>query len=347
MRRVAVGFAAAVAVLAVFFLAVDISGVGRQLAAADPLLFLVGFPLVLLALVCWSEAHRRLFLAAGADLGFLPAFAAYGAGMFTKQVVPMGHVGGPALVAYAYDRVVSLGYEQSIAVVTIGEAITIVCSASLALLGTVSVIAGESIVGNRRLLVVVTFFVVVSLLAAIFVIQYRRGAVRLVVYGFARVLRVTVGRLSGRVRQASDPDRVARGLARYYRTFDTVAGDRRALFVAFGLTALGWVCFAAPLYTVALAVGIELPLVAAFLLVPASGFTTVVPVPGGLGGYEIVLAGAIVALLGVDTTAAAAAVLLYRLCSYWFLLLVGGLSAAHASTIARAPTGAPLFEDRE
>ncbi|QLD89933.1 flippase-like domain-containing protein [Natronomonas salina] len=165
------------------------------------------------------------------------------------------------------------------------------------------------------------------------------GGWGLAVHGLARLLAATVGRVSGRVQRVSDAASIDAALERYYRTLDGVAGDRRALAAAVGFTLLGWVCFSLPLYTTARAVGVDLPLFLAFFLVPASGLTTAFPLPGGLGGYEIALAGAMVFLVSADPGAAAAAVLLYRLWSYWLLLLVGGVAAAFAATTDRRGEG--------
>lgn len=332
MRRIAAGFLASMAVLAAFVLAVDPAAVWSHAATTDPLLLLVGPPSVLVALVAWSEAYRRLFGAAGAtDLAPAPAFAAYGAGAFTKQIVPLGHLGGPAIVAYAYDRAVGLGYDRSFAVVTVGEALALAGSVSLAVLGAAGVAASASAV-DYRVLAASVLLAAGTLLAAVAVVLYRRRWVARLVHGLARLLAGTVGRVSIRVRRVSDAARVDAALDRYYGTLDSVAGDRQALAAAVGFTLVGWVCFALPLYTTALAIGVELPLFLAFFLVPASGLTTAFPLPGGLGGYEVALAGVLVVVVGAAPGAAAAAVLLYRLWSYWLLLLVCGVGTAFAAT---------------
>lgn len=342
MRRTAVGFVAATAVLAAFLLAADPASVWRATAVADPLVVAVGLPSVLVALGCWSEAYRRLFAAAGAtDLSRGPAFAAYGAGAFTKQIVPLGHLGGPAIVAYAYDRVFAMGYDRSFAVVTVGEAIALAGSVALAIVGAAGVAAAASAL-DYRLLAASVLLAASALLAVVAVVLYRRRWVGRAVHGLARLLGATVGRVSGRVHRVSDAASVDAALDRYYRTLDVLAGDRRALGAAVGFTLVGWVCFSLPLYATARAVGVDLPLFLAFFLVPASGLTAAFPLPGGLGGYEIALTGSLVVLVGADPGAAAAAVLLYRLWSYWLLLLVGGVATAFAATTDRRGEGDPI-----
>jgi hypothetical protein len=54
--------------------------------------------------------------------------------------------------------------------------------------------------------------------------------------------------------------------------------------------------------------------------------------PAHNGGVEIVLAGLLAAFLGIDLALATAVTLLYRLCSYWFLILVGTVTGALTAT---------------
>lgn len=68
-----------------------------------------------------------------------------------------------------------------------------------------------------------------------------------------------------------------------------------------------------------------LPIVA---VVPLPQASSVVPIPGSLGAYDVVLGGALTLVTGASPAAAAAAVLVVRTVSLPFGLSVGGLSAA-------------------
>jgi uncharacterized protein (TIRG00374 family) len=85
------------------------------------------------------------------------------------------------------------------------------------------------------------------------------------------------------------------------------------------LTLCNVLCLTACLY----ALGIQLPF-AAVLVVFTFGVSAgaAVPTPGGLGGFEAGLAAGFIAY-GIDSSAALAAALLYRLISYWLPMTVG------------------------
>ena len=110
---------------------------------------------------------------------------------------------------------------------------------------------------------------------------------------------------------------ILRQLQRY------AAGYRRhparvavALLYAMAVT----ICHVAALYFCTRAVGIAESFWVVFVVFTAGTLAgTVTPTPGGLGGVEAGLAAALIAY-GVDASAALAAVLLYRLLTYWLLL---------------------------
>lgn len=343
MRRTVVGFVAAAVVLFAFLAAVDPDQVLRLLVGAEPLLFGACFPAVFLSIVCRSEAYRRLFGATGTRLSPRRGFGAYGTSIFVKGIVPLANAAAPAIYAYTYDRVTGLGYDRTLAVSTIAEAVTMVTSIALTLLG-VALVAARADGVDVRLVVTLAAILAAGVVAVAAVVLYRRALVGRLAGGVARGVAATLGQVSTRVRRATTPASVDAGVARYYRTIDVVGADRAAVATAAALTMAAWILYATPLYLSALAIGADVGLGVAFVLVPAGGLAAVVPLPGGLGGYEVGVAGGLVLLAGLAPATAAAAVILYRLSAYWFLVVVGGVAAATSATVPRGPEGAPLVE---
>lgn len=335
MRQYLVSFGAAVSLLGAFLLALGPARLARQLAGADISIFALGLISVLVALGCWGEASRRLFVAFDTPLSRRRALVAYGTGAFGKQVLPMGHAGGPAVMAYAFDREVDLGYSRSLAIIVVAEFLSVVASLLLGFVGIVILLLFSSSETDLRLLGVGLALVGVALVALGVIVWYRRRHVELAVVGISRLLLLVVGRIRPALAEGLRPERVEADVRRYYETFDTVVGDRRAVLYAFVLSQLGWVFFALPLYTGALALGVRLPLALALFLVPAAGLATVFPLPGGLGGLEVALAGLLAVLAAIDLTTAGAVVILFRLCTFWFFVLVCGLAVSTAAVGVR------------
>ncbi len=335
MRRAIAGFLLAAVALAAFLWLLDPAEILLVLQDVAILPVLAGLLAVLLAVACWAESMRRVLLASGGYLSPLRGFAAYGSGMLAKQLLPMGNAGGPAIMAYAIDRESDLDFDRSLAVVTIGDFLGLCATVALSVVGIVYVVlAFPPTRLLRAALVAVSVFAVVLIMLGVLLV-FRRRTLRWVVLGVVRLLRDTIGQLSGRLEAALSPQAVDRSMTQYFETFDAAAADRRSMAIAAGLALTGWTLFAVPLYTSAMAVGRPMAFGLVLFIVPVGGLATAVPLPGGLGGVEFAVAGMMIALTGMDPAVAGAMVLLYRLCVYWFVILLGGLSLGIAATSVR------------
>lgn len=337
MRRTAAAFALSLLVLGLFVYALGPERVAANLAGADVGVFAVGLLAVLVAVACWSEAQRHLLVAAGVHLRPGWAFVTYCSGMFAKQVLPMGHAGGPAIMAYAIGSESRREYQHVLAAVGVAEVLNVVASFGLAFLGLTYVAAFLPGAPAPRSVQVAVLLGAVLLGGLAATVWYRRGAVERAVAGVAFLLRATAGRVSLRVRRKADRAAVAAGVDRYYATFAKVRADRRRVAVAGGFTLAGWVAFAVPLYVSFLALGHEVSLALALFAVPVGGIASAFPLPGGLGGIEVTLVALLAAVTGLAVAELAAVVILYRLASYWFMVLVGGLGSVY-----RVLVGAPV-----
>lgn len=323
ITRAVVGFALAAVLGALFVGWVGPHALLAELGRADLEVFALGLLAAAAALLAWSEMLGRLL---GVRRGYR---LAYLAGDFGKQVLPMGHASGPALMAYAVSRTLGMEYERGLAVVTVSEALHLtaslgVAAAGLAVLATTGQagLAPVAAIVSAALLAVATVFALV---------WFRRETIEGGAQAAARVLQGRFGVLDGRLGAALTPAAVAARLERYYATLSSVtAGDSVA--TAALLAVAGWCCYVAPLYTSALALGHTLPVGLVLLAVPLAGLATWLPVPGGIGGVEAALAGLLVAFGGFDLGAAAAVAVLYRLCAYWFVVLVEGAAATAVVT---------------
>ena len=350
MRRVLFGFVAAAAVFGGFLAVFDPGAMWATLRAVKPLPVVAGLLAVLLSIVCWAESMRRILSATGDDLTPLRGFRAYGAGMFAKQILPLGNAGGVPLMAYAIDREADLGFNRSLAVVTVGDFLGLVSSLALALVGVGYVVLYSPGTALLRVALVGIGVFAVVLLSLSVLLFFRRGVLRAGALGVARLLRGTLGTVSRRVEARLAPERVAAGLPRSFETFDAVRADGRSVLVAAALSLVGWTLFAVPLYTSALAVGEPLPFGLVLFVVQVGAIAAVVPLPGGIGGVEFAVAGALATLTTVDLAVAGAIVLLYRACVYWFPILVGGIcvvfSTASVATLASGvDAGSALPDD--
>jgi uncharacterized protein (TIRG00374 family) len=322
-RRLAL-VAVVVGLLVGFLLAVGPRRVLADLAGAEPRWLAAGAGATLLALVCWSEAQRALFRAAGAPVPSGRFLLAYLAGNFAKLTLPGGRLGGPAVMAYALGRETDLPYERDLAAATAGKLVgfpAAVVAATAALL----TVATPGVAAEARVLLPALTLAVAAVLGAGAVVAVRPRPARWLVHALAAGGRATLGRFSASVAATLAPDRVDSALAGIGETFREMGRDRPALALAFALTTAGWGAAALALSATLVALDHAAVPALALLAVPLSSLGNAVPLPGGAGGVDLALGTVLVAALGLDVAAAGAVILAYRLVSDGFIVALGGL----------------------
>ena len=331
MRRALLTFAISVALLAAFVVLVGPATLALQLAETNLGVFALGLVAMTGALVAWSEGLRPLLTASDVTVSRWRLLVAYTAAMLGRQVLPLGAIGGPAVTAYTVDREVDLGYDESLAVVAVAEFLSTVASLTIAAIGALVLLGEVVAVPQLRIVVYASgVFTVVLVGLGVAFLTERAVVARLVATG-TRLLHTIVAQVSTQLAAPIEVSRAAAALDRFYARVDALRGDGRTLLIVFGLHAGGWLLASLPLYTSALALGVTIPFPLVVLLVATSGLVDILPLPGGLGGVEIVLATLIATISSVTLPIAAAVVLLYRICSYWYLVLLGAVASAYTA----------------
>ncbi|MFC4357559.1 YbhN family protein [Halobium salinum] len=339
-RRVVAGFGVVVGLGGLLAVSgVDWTGITTAVGGADPATLGVAFGAALLAQLAWASTTAT-FLRSVGDAPTRRVQLGYLAGTFAKQVLPFGHAGGAPLLSYVFSRDLDIEYRRLFPAVTASELVVFLASVAVAVVGAVwfGLTGGLAAVApslGREAATAVVGGVALSALGLAAAAQgatRRRAVLRRVALLFAAVGRATLARPVPSLRRRLDPDTVGRGVDGFADAFSRATADRRAVVRAAGFALAGWFVWALPLYFAVRAVGAELPLAVAFLLVPAAGLAGLLPTPGGLGGAEVGLTAGVVLLAGVGVDVAAAGVLLYRVCSYWGVVAVGGAASLYLST---------------
>lgn len=346
--RLVAGFVVALLAVGGFLWAVGPEAVLAELASADLAVLSVGFLGVVAALAAWSEAVRRLLASTGHSVRGRRYRSAYLSGEFLKQVLPMGQSGGPVLMSYTLSRETTAPYESTLAAASVFAFLNVVASLVLAVAGLALLVATRRGPSGTVLRTALVAMVAVTAVVIVFtyLAAYRRATLERLTLGVAAGLRRTVGRVSARAETALPPEPIGDAVERFAGAVDDLTGDRRRVGTAVALAVVGWCCFLLPMYTSFHAIGEPVPYALVVFVVPVVTLLNVVPLPGGLGGFEVALAGVTAAIAPVDLPTATAAVFLFRLSNYWFIVLLGGLAAASLSVrVSDPPPVVPLEDD--
>jgi uncharacterized protein (TIRG00374 family) len=255
------------------------------------------------AIVCFAVLQRRLFAVAGEDVPLGPLTAVTLGGNAIANTVP----GGAAFAtAFAYRQFRRLGADPATSVwVTFAEGV--VSIAALGVLALVGVIVAAEQASEFNLVGVVVAGTAVTIVLA--ALAARPGVV-------ARPLARFVDRVLRRFGRPATTER-------WVDELGAVRPGPRVWAIAFALAAANWLFDCACLVLAFVAVAAPVPWSGILLAYGAGQLAANMPVtPGGLGVVEGSLTLALVAF-GGGQTSTVAAVLVYRLVSFWVLAGIG------------------------
>lgn len=317
--KTAVGFVIAVLVLYLVAEGLGTERVAGALAEADLRWLAGGCLSTLLCLALWGRAWQVVLRQVGIDVPYRRLVVTYLAATFANYVTPLGQAGGEPFIAYVLSRDTDAPYEESLASVVTADLLNLLPFFTFAAAGLSFLLLGPELPTAVRPLAFGLLGMAVGVPAIAaggwwFRERVQRGVVRL----FTPIARRT-DRLS--------VEGVRRRVEDLYAAFGRIATNPWALAEATLFAYAGWAFFALPLFFAGRTLGVPLDPLLILFIVPASTLAGLVPSPGGLGGVEVALVALLVALTPVGAATAFALALVYRLASYWFALVVGGVAA--------------------
>ncbi|MEY7848539.1 lysylphosphatidylglycerol synthase transmembrane domain-containing protein [Natrarchaeobius sp. A-rgal3] len=327
-RRAVGGLTIAVVVVALLMYSVGWSEVVANVRTAHPVALTLAVVAGFVMLALRGLLLRRLLEPVSGSARGIAFGSAFLSGYFARSALPWGRSTGTPITAYLLSANSDSEFEDNLAAVAATEGFNVLGSLIVAVFGFVAYAAMTGATANP-----VTRSIAVAgggglVVAGVIVVVFHQGVARTVSLHVAQTLEAAVGR----VPRLGDVRGTLTGrIEGFFATLETIQASRRTLAVAFGITTVGWVFNALPLYFSLLALGVDVPLALVLVCAPLASFGGVVPLPGGSGGIEVVLASLLVATAGVSGGVATAAAILYRLTTYWTHLAIAGCGAAAAS----------------
>ncbi|WP_049928906.1 lysylphosphatidylglycerol synthase transmembrane domain-containing protein [Halopiger goleimassiliensis] len=317
--KTALGFAVAVILLFLLGAAVGWEGTLERLRTAHLGWVVAACVSTLLCLAAWGKTWHVVLEAVGVSVSYRRLFVTFLAGAFANYVTPMGQAGGEPFVAYILSRDTGATYEQSLASVVTADLLRLLPFFTAGGLGLGYLLFEAGLPGALENLVVVLVAVAVILPLVMAITWWTRYRLREIVLRLLEPIATRTERIT--------IESIAERIDRLFEALERIADSPRELVIAIAFTYVGWVLFALPLYFAGLALETPVSVLLVCVLVPISVIAGSTPLPGGLAAIE----GTLVALLPVmtvlSTTDALAVTTVYRLASYWFVIVLGGAAA--------------------
>lgn len=322
---IAAGFLAGALALALFGWFVGPQQILSTVADLRLRPFSLGLVAVSLALFAQYRALLALLdLSPAVDSGL-----AYIRGVYVRQLVPIGNVAGPVVTVYSMRQSTGVSTDRGLPAAIILQAVSFLAATVVGLVGSVLLLGR----GHRVSLALVCGFTVVLVgwIVVIGALVSGIGIERTVNWS-ATVLHRTLGRVSSFVAGKTSPETVRAWLAGFDDARGLIQENPSRIVVAVGWSIIASLLLSVPLVSSGMALGMSLPFGVAFIVFPASDLFNALPVPGGIGGVELAIAALLVGLTGIDAASGAVIAFCVRLCTYWFVLLLGGVATAILST---------------
>jgi putative heme transporter len=263
------------------------------------------------SIVAFAALQRRLLAAGGVEIGVVPLTAITFAGNAIENSLPAGPVWS---AVFAFRQFRHRGADDMLAGWTLVAA-TAISQIALVILAGVGLAAAGS-TGSALDLVGVILVMLVLVGVVVLLWTRRRALIRHLAKPLSLFQRL-FHRLEG------DPHQIIEDAL---KRMAAVTPSRADWVAALGMAMANWLLDVACLVVAFLAVGADVPWRALLLAYAAAQLAANLPItPGGLGVVEGSLTIALVAY-GGGRDSTVAAVLLYRLISFWALLPVGWTS---------------------
>ncbi|QKY21057.1 flippase-like domain-containing protein [Halolamina sp. CBA1230] len=337
LKATLVGFAGAIAVLALLLYFVGVGDLMVYLGDADVGTVGLVVAVTVAWLFAWGLALRTVLGVLGRHVSPIKTFLVFSGAMFNNNVTPFGQAGGEPVTALLISEVTDSDYGTGLAAIASVDTLNFVPSIMLALLG-MGYFATQTTF-NARL--ESASIVVVGLTAVVvggLVFGWRNHErVETAVVGVGARLARFAGEYVPRV---SDPGReaVEKRVGHFFEAIERVATNPRGLVLALTFSALGWALQMSGLWLAFQAIGEPVSLGVVMFVVPIGAIAGMTPLPGGAGGIEAVLVFLLVAapLDGVTKSVALAAVVIYRGAVFWVPVVLGGIVMGTVGAGARA-----------
>jgi uncharacterized protein (TIRG00374 family) len=327
-RSIFIGFAGAGLVLSVLLWVVGIEEVVAQLSTAELPLIVVLLSFIPLWLVAWGFCLHTVLRALGTPISRLRSVVVFVAATFANQVTPFGQAGGEPISAFLISEAADTEYENGLAAIASVDTLHFFPSIGMAIVGFGLFVLRGFAFGQNLLLAGLTVAALVSVFVLTLALGWQfRDRIETVILS---VLSPILHRLGRVVPRATPPTRedIERRVDGFFLSIGRIARNRRLLILATAFSLAGWLTLAVCLWVSLASIGYPVPFISMLVVLPVASIAGVFPVPGGLGGVETAFIVMIVSTTGVATTAATAAVVIYRGVTYWLPMLVGGGVAA-------------------
>ncbi len=326
LKRILFNLFVGAGILVAFITYVGWGDVFSAIAGADSTLLSLGLLAGITATITRGFIWKVVFDKFDYSYNVFELFKYYYAGAFANGITPLGIAGGEPLIAYIISKEHDVDYEKKLGSIFSSDIMISIPFLTMSLVGLgyflflyhsrpiISILSAFILIPS---IVIILFFIVTWHLKD----AVKKGAVylRKVVLFFIRFITLKWDNLkisgSGNMHEKVD---------RFYETIEFAFSNKRTVTEAVFISHVSRFFDVLSLYAFIAALGFQPSFFTVLFILPMAGLGFFLPLPGGLGSQQLILSLLLVFIANIPISVSSAAVLLYRLSTYGFVMLVGG-----------------------
>lgn len=292
----ALWFLISVILLAFVILSSDPPRIMEEIVEADIRILLLALLFANVPLFVQAALWRRMLGHGGLIMRYGRMLRYSLAGAFFNNITPAGYLGGQPVVSYMISRDEDMEFEKILGSIVSADAFNFM---PVFLFAAISIMLLSPVTG---------FYMISLLLAGLGIYRYRRS-----VPVTSQVLEKDFMGIRNR-------------LSKFGAAVKLDERSRKSIpfLVILSFTAFASEVFS--VYLVGVALGLGIPLILLFFIMPLSRIANYAPTPGGSGAFEFALAGMLMFFTSVNYAEGVAVALVYRAITYYLGLLAGFVS---------------------
>lgn len=271
----------------------------------------------------------------GYHIGLWKLIQVFYAGTFANNVTPLGQMGGEPIMAYILSNNSGVSYERSLAGIFSADAINALPFFTYSFIGITYFTLFYPTDLFVRMLAATVLVIAAAMIGLLALFWFRAGTALAIILGVGSRLRSAAGRIGWEDKgplEHMEEDELRERLVEFRETIGSVFERRSLLLESMIVTHAAGLLNILALYAFLLAVGWKVEFFLLMLIVPMTVIAFYMPLPGGLGGVEVLLVTLLVVIAGVQPHVASAAVILHRSTVYLLPTLLGAGLLWHLSS---------------
>ncbi|MCJ7429102.1 MAG: flippase-like domain-containing protein [Candidatus Nanohaloarchaeota archaeon QJJ-5] len=330
-RNNTINFVIAMVLLGLFFYFVGVEAIIESVRQASPLFILLGviatFGTFIIRGLNW---HITLSMT-DHDMELGETLQYYLAALFVYGINPFGPVGGQPVMAYILSEDSEKDYEISLASIFAADLMNTLPFFTFAGLGILLYVALHPINPVITVSIVLAMILATSIALLLFLLFFHRSLAEYVFTWIIGVLNRVLAVVPYLSKTDVDTERIGDKIHHFYYTLDQVIDERRNIADILIIAHVGWFLIMVGLYSFILSMGWTVSFTLLMFIIPIAYVVYYLPLPGGLGGIEVMLTLLLILLADLPSASASAAVILFRGSSYGLVMLIGLAVLLHRS----------------